>query len=109
MPVITLTDQNFAEEVLRSAKPVLVDLYSEWCPPCQLMHSVIEEIAEKYADQIKVGKIDVDANEKTASLYKIKTVPTFFIFYQGEIVEKTVGAGPISILESKIRGLEINE
>ncbi|MFH1657494.1 MAG: thioredoxin [bacterium] len=109
MSVIILTDQNFDAEVIKNEELVLVDMYSEWCPPCQLMHPIIEELAEKLTGKIKVGKLDVDANEKTASFYKIKTIPTFLIFKKGEVVQKTVGAGPITVLESAIRGLEVNE
>ena len=105
MPVIILNDQNFEEEVMKSDKPVLVDMYAAWCPPCKLMHPIIEEIAEKFADRIKVGKLDVDENGEIAGLYKVESIPVLLIFKDGEIIDKKVGAMSKDDLEEKLNDL----
>ncbi len=106
MPVIILNDKNFNQEVMKSDLPILVDMYSEWCPPCQLMLPIVDEIAEKFNNKIKVGKLCVDENDEIAALYKIEAVPCLYIFKNGEIVDKIVGAVPIETLEAKINALD---
>lgn len=107
MPVIILDDKNFEQEVMKSDQPVLVDMYSSWCPPCQLMHPIMDEIAEKFSGKIKVGKLNVEENREIPSLYKVEAIPALFIFQQGEIIDKMVGAVPIEVLEEKISKLEL--
>ncbi len=106
MEVVILSDKNFKQEVMESKLPVLVDMYSEWCPPCQLMLPIVAEIAEKFSDKIKVGKLNVEENEEIPALYRVEAVPVLYIFKDGEIIHKMVGAVPIEILEEKIKGLD---
>ena len=106
MPAIILNDKNFNQEVMKSDLPILVDMYSEWCPPCQLMLPIIDEIAEKFSGKIKVGKLCVDENDEIAALYKIEAVPCLYIFKDGEIIDKMVGPVAAEELERKIGALD---
>jgi len=89
---IRLTDANFEDEVLRSDIPVLVDFWTSWCPPCKMAEPVIAELTEEYDGQLKVGKLNVDQNPKTAQRYHIMGVPTFAVFHAGEITGSKTGA-----------------
>lgn len=88
---VTLTDENFKSEVLESDIPVLVDFWAPWCPPCQLLGPIIEELAEEFFGKIKVGKLNVDEAPKTAQRYSIMSIPTLKIFKGGEVIEEMVG------------------
>ena len=90
--VIELTDQNFEQEVLKSDVPVLVDFWAEWCGPCRMMGPTVDQVATDYAGKVKVGKLDVDANQQTAYRYGIRGIPTILLFKGGQIVEQKVGA-----------------
>ena len=90
--LIRLTDRNFEREVLRSDIPVLVDFWASWCPPCKMMEPVLIELAIKYTARLKVGKLNVDQNPRTAQSYGILGLPTLALFQDGEIVESRTGA-----------------
>tara|TARA_B100001250_G_scaffold268169_1_gene231326 strand:+ start:110 stop:430 length:321 start_codon:yes stop_codon:yes gene_type:complete len=92
MSVVTLTDDNFDEEVSSSEKPVLVDYWATWCGPCKMVGPIVEEIAADYSDHIKVGKIDVDTNKASAAKQNVMSIPTLLIFKEGEVVASQVGA-----------------
>lgn len=96
------TDANFADEVLNSDIPVLVDFWAVWCGPCQAMGPVIEELAKEYEGKMKIGKMDVDASPDTAQKYGIMSIPSLKIFKNGEIVEEMVGALPKETLKENI-------
>lgn len=89
--VLEFTDQNFQEEVLGSATPVLVDFWAEWCMPCRMLAPTIEKIANDYAGKVKVGKLDTDANRDVASKYSISAIPTVILFKDGQVAQKFVG------------------
>ncbi len=93
MSVITITKDNFDEEVLRSDKPVLVDFWASWCGPCRMVSPVVDEIAEERSD-IKVGKINVDEQQELAMEFGVMSIPTLIVFKNGEIANQTVGAVP---------------
>ena len=103
MAEIILNDQNFDDEVLKSEKPVLVDFWAQWCPPCKMMLPIIDSIADNYSDKIKVCKLNVDEGRLVASRYNIEAIPTMLIFKGGEIVDKIIGAVPEQTLEEKIK------
>jgi thioredoxin 1 len=85
------TDQNFAAEVLKSDKPVLVDFWAAWCAPCRMVAPAVEAIAEEYAERAKVGKLNVDENQSVTSRYQIRSIPTLLLFRSGEVQEQYVG------------------
>jgi thioredoxin 1 len=95
---VTVTDESFADEVLRSDKPVLVDFWATWCGPCKQVAPVLEEIASAHAEKITVAKMDIDKNTKTARDYKIMSIPTMIVFSGGEPVKQIVGAKPKAAL-----------
>lgn len=94
MAHVTLTDQNFEEEVINSDKPVLVDFWAAWCGPCRMLAPVIDEVAEELGDDVKVGKLNVDENPEMAAKYKIMSIPSVKLFKDGEVVEDLVGLRP---------------
>lgn len=85
-------DNNFEQEVLASDKPVLIDFWAEWCAPCRMLTPTVEAIAEKYKDNAKVYKLNVDDNPQTAQRYGIKGIPTLIVFKDGKEQERIVGA-----------------
>ena len=89
--IVTLTDQQFDAEVIKSEIPVLVDFSAEWCGPCKMLAPIIQELADEYTGRIKVGKVDIDANREQAAKYGIQGVPTLMIFKGGQVVKKFVG------------------
>lgn len=105
---IKITDTSFQEEVLEADKPALVDFWAEWCAPCKMVAPVVEEIAEDYGDQIKVCKLDVDANQAVASSLGVMSIPTLILFEDGEVSEKIVGYVPKEKLVSQL-GLSVRK
>lgn len=88
---MTLTDQNFDEEIKKATQPVLVDFWAPWCLPCQMMAPVLEELAKDYEEKLIIGKVDVDANPKTAQKFNVMSIPTLIIFKNGKPVKQMVG------------------
>ena len=91
MAEITLTAKNFETEVLNSDKPVLVDFWAVWCGPCQMVGPVVKEIAEEYANKIKVGKVNVHEEPELAAAFGIESIPTLMVFKNGKAVNMAVG------------------
>lgn len=91
---ITLTSENFEQEVLNSSVPVLVDFWATWCGPCRMLGPVIEEIANESGDAYKVGKVNVDEQPYLASQYRIDVIPTVIVFKAGQIAASSVGVQP---------------
>lgn len=102
---INITDQNFEQEVLKAEGIILVDFWAPWCGPCQMMGPIVEEIAKEYEGKIKVYKLNVDENPKTASNYEILSIPTLKFFKGGEIVDDMTGLKPKDFLVEKINNL----
>lgn len=88
-----VSDSNFAAEVLESDRPVLVDFWAEWCPPCKAMAPTIDALAEELAANFKIVKLDVDANPGITVAYNVRAMPTLIIFKDGAPVDIKVGAG----------------
>ena len=86
------TDNTFDEVVISSEGPVLVDFWAEWCGPCKMVGPIVEEMAIEFSDRLKVGKLDVDANQNSAAQQNVMSIPTLAIFKGGELVAQQVGA-----------------
>jgi thioredoxin 1 len=102
---LVLTDGNFEAEVLKSDVPVLVDFWAPWCGPCQMMGPVIAAVAEEIGDKAKVGKLDVDENERTAMEYRIMSIPSLKIFKGGKVVREMVGVQSKETLKQMLEEL----
>lgn len=97
------TDENFEQEALQSEQLVVVDFYADWCGPCKMMAPVVEELAEGYNGQVKIGKLNVDNSPATAANYKVMTIPTIVFIKNGNVVESIVGVVSKAQLEEKIK------
>ena len=91
---VEISDSNFAEKVLQSATPVLVDFWAPWCGPCRMVAPVVDELAEEYDSRIIFGKVNVDENAKIASKYGIMSIPTLILFKDGKPLSNIVGFRP---------------
>ncbi len=89
---IPVSDESFENDVLKAEQPVLIDFWAEWCGPCKMIAPVLEEIAEEYADRLKVGKLNIDENPATPPKYGIRGIPTLMLFKDGSVEATKVGA-----------------
>ena len=89
---LIVTDQNFAAEVEKSLLPVLIDFWAAWCGPCRMVAPVIEQLAKELSGKVRVGKLDVDANQATAGRFRVQSIPSLLIFKDGKEVDRVVGA-----------------
>ncbi len=100
---VTVTKDNFEDEVANSDVPVLLDFWADWCMPCKMVAPVLEELAGEYEGKIKIGKVDVDSQQELASKYNIVSIPTLLLMKDGEVVKQQVGAVPKPQIEEMLK------
>ena len=93
MSEITVTSENFENEVLNADVPVIVDFWAEWCVPCKMIQPILEEVSNDYAGKLKVAKVNVDEEGELAGQYNVISIPTLLLFKDGTVVNQQVGAG----------------
>jgi thioredoxin 1 len=90
--IVTLTQENFSQQVLQSPAPVLVDFWAEWCGPCKMIAPLLDELANEYDGKVKIGKVNIDEQQNLAAEYGVRAIPTLLIFHHGEVADQLVGA-----------------
>jgi thioredoxin 2 len=99
---VDVTDESFLREVVQSPGIVLVDCWAPWCGPCKMVAPILDELAAKYADGVRIAKLNIDENPLTASQYEIRNIPTMILFREGKLVDRLVGALPKEEIERKL-------
>lgn len=92
MSTLTITQENFEQEVLQSNVPILVDFWAPWCGPCRMIAPVLDEISQETSGTAKVGKVNVDEQPELAARFNVSSIPTLLVFKDGELVSTSVGA-----------------
>jgi thioredoxin 1 len=100
--VIEVTDANFVE-VTGQPGLSMVDFWAVWCGPCRMVAPIVEQLANDYAGQVTVGKLDVDNNQRSAAQFNVRSIPTILFFKDGQVVDQVIGAVPRPALEAKIK------
>jgi thioredoxin 1 len=101
--LVHVTDGNFDAEILKADKPALVDFWAPWCGPCKALGPSVEALAVQYKDQVKVAKVNIDDNPKTASAYGVMSIPTIVLFKGGKVLDTLVGLVPKERLEAFLK------
>ena len=101
--LLHVSDANFEEEILKADKPALVDFWAPWCGPCKSIGPSVEALADQYHDQVKVAKLNIDDNPKTATSYGVRSIPTLLLFKGGKVIDTLIGLVPKERLETFIK------
>jgi len=99
---LTITNDNFQTEVLKSERPVLLDFWAVWCGPCRMVAPTIDKLSETYSDRAVIGKVNVDEEAALAEQFKVMSIPTIYILKDGQVVERLIGARPYAELASAL-------
>jgi len=100
---VTVTDDSFATEIEGGEGLSIVDFWATWCGPCRMVAPILDQLASEYAGQVKIGKLDVDSNQQTATRFNVRSIPTLLFFKDGKVVDTVIGAVPKPQLERKIQ------
>jgi thioredoxin 1 len=100
--LVDFTDDNFDSDAIKSAVPVLVDFWAQWCGPCKMLTPIIEELASEYAGRVRMGKLNVDDSPAVASRYAVNSIPTLLFIKAGNVVDQHVGLLTKKALKAKI-------
>ena len=103
--VMRIEGSRFQDEVVKSATPVLVDFYADWCGPCKIMDPVIHQLSKEYDGKVKFVKIDTDDNQELAMQFGIMSIPTMMFFSKGKVEDIVIGAVPAAVLKTKVDAL----
>ena len=101
--IVTLTEDNFAKEVLQSTTPVLVDFWAEWCGPCRTVSPAIERLAREYSGRLLTVKVNVDRRPQVAQTYEVQGIPTIMLFWKGESRMRLTGAYPYEVILQNLK------
>ena len=102
MKPVTITDENFEQEVINSNLPVLIDFWAVWCGPCKAIAPIVEELSDEYDGKVKFGKLDVDNNQQTSIKYGVRSIPTLLLFKEGKLKDTIIGAVPKTHITQKL-------
>lgn len=100
--LVHLNDGNFEEKITKSDKPVLIDFWAPWCGPCKAIGPIVEELATTFKDRAVIAKINVDENQKAATTYGVRSIPTLIMFKDGKVFDTIIGLVPKERLEEFI-------
>lgn len=103
MKELVINRNNFENDVVNSDKAVLLDFWSEWCAPCQMLSPILSEIADNYGDKIKVGKVNIDYERELSAAFNISSIPALFLIKNGKIVKSAVGFRDYNGIEKMIK------
>ena len=98
-----VTDDNFETEIEKYTGLVVVDFWATWCGPCRMIAPILEQLATEYAGKVKVAKLDVDTNIRTATRFNVRSIPLLLFFKDGKVVDQIVGAVPKMHIETKLQ------
>ena len=103
MAVLKITSENFEQEVLKAAQPVVIDFWASWCGPCKMFSPIVDEFAEENEGKVKVGNVNIDDEPDLASRFGVMSIPTAILFKNGQAVQSMVGVQPKAKLEEMVR------
>ncbi len=102
---LNVSEADFDEAVLKSGKPVLVEVWAPWCRPCLVMGPAIEQLAEEFDGRATVAKVNVDENPALSERFKVTSIPTLILFRDGQVVDRLTGIAPQALLAEKLAAL----